>query len=150
MNCLKGVASFCSRGQKNEEEEQSLKSGEATGSGVTAPLPAAQASQKSDSKPADPAPKAASAPSTATAKQAAAPTDSVKKADPAPKAASASAATAKQAAAPADSVKKAESNGSQKVERRRAPDGRFYTRDEFLKFFGKKDGEQTWKWAPRK
>eukprot|EP00434_Breviolum_minutum_P013203 symbB.v1.2.011637.t1/scaffold740.1/size166498/17 len=138
MNCLKGIATFCSRGQKPEEEEQSLK-GDTSGAGVAAPVRAAQAAPKQDSKPVDPAPKAASTPSA----PAAAP-DAVKKVDPAPKAASTPSAPA---AAP-DAVKKAESNGA-KAERRRAPDGRWYTRDEFIKFFGKKAGESNWKWASR-
>ncbi|CAE7028754.1 unnamed protein product [Symbiodinium natans] len=39
----------------------------------------------------------------------------------------------------------AASTQAQKTERRRAPDGKAYTYNEFLKFFGKKQGETQWK-----
>lgn len=149
MNCLRGIATFCSRGQKEEEEQALTKNGDSHQAGSAQPAPQAAATQKLE-------------PAKAVVSQAEAmpkvnePTPAgqadLPKAPTAPAASAAPKAAASTTAKPTpDSVKKAESNGSQpkKAEKRRAQDGKWYTKDDFIKYFGKRGGEDAWRYAQR-
>ncbi|CAE7619615.1 unnamed protein product [Symbiodinium sp. CCMP2456] len=130
-NCLKGIGTFCSRGKK--EEAQPLADQVQAASAASAKQAPFQVTT-SDGAQAKQTPKTAEAPASKAPEVAVCEQPKQEETKP---------------GAPAAPAPKAASSQAQKPERRRAPDGRAYTYSEFVKYFGKKQGEMQWTYARR-
>ncbi|CAE6911441.1 unnamed protein product [Symbiodinium sp. CCMP2592] len=139
-NCLKGIGTFCSRGKK-EEAQPLADQAASTASAKQAPFQVTT----SDGTQAKQTPKTAEAPASTKAPEVAV-CEKAKQGETKPGGPGGTPAPAAPAAAAAP---KAASSQAQKPERRRAPDGRAYTYSDFVKYFGKKQGEMQWTYARR-
>mmetsp|Transcript_1640 Transcript_1640/g.4157 ORF Transcript_1640/g.4157 Transcript_1640/m.4157 type:complete len:179 (+) Transcript_1640:3-539(+) len=147
-SCFKGIGTFCSRGSKQQEEDEPLAEAaqkpptETSSSRTPAPMQVTSSDNKpkEDPKPVMTAPPSTSPPAKVEVCNQAKQVEEFKPVpQPVPKATS----------APAPKAAAASTNQAQKPEKRRAKDGRAYTYNDFVWYFGKKEGDLQWKYAKR-